>query len=366
MPPESPRVTENTVTTPRTVVSPTEAIGVDELCERADRALAEGRFQAALSDYERVLELDEQGPFVVRATFGAATAHDMLGKHALALAGYQRVALEFPSATQAHAARVRSVRLLVHLERYDEAGQTARALLEGKGASSLRPLEAIAAYGAVALDHAARGDDEGAYRYVERGRNIVDTERLDPGGVIPRDLAALGYAAGEVRRLRAERITFDPVPENFPAKLEERCQLLLDAQSAYSDAMRAEDAHWSAMAGFRVGELYERLHTDVLRVPPPPEANTEARRQLFEGAMRLRYSILLEKAKTMMKHTLAMVERTREPTPWAERARASEEAIERAILREKDALARLPYTREELQAALEDLKNKAERAGERR
>ena len=95
----------------------------------------------------------------------------------------------------------------------------------------------------------------------------------------------------------------------------------------------------------------------------PPEADTEARRLLFEGAMRLRYAILLEKAKTMMKHTLAMVERTHEQTPWAERARASEQAIEVAILREQAALARLPYTRAELSEALEDLQQKSSAKG---
>jgi hypothetical protein len=62
-----------------------------------------------------------------------------------------------------------------------------------------------------------------------------------------------------------------------------------------------------------------------------------------------------------MKHTLAMVERTQEPTPWAERARASERAIEEAISREQAALARLPYTRAELQSALEDLQEKNRR-----
>src|SRR5262249_32758457 len=151
--------------------------------------------------------------------------------------------------------------------------------------------------------------------------NVIDAQNLDAGGTIPRDIAALDYALGEVRRIRAERITFVPVPANFGQKLEERCQLLLDAQGAYSEARRADDAHWSAMAGFRVGELYEKLHEEVMRIPAPASADTEARRQLFEGAMRLRYSILLKKAQTMMKHTLAMVERTGEPSPWAERAR---------------------------------------------
>ena len=82
------------------------------------------------------------------------------------------------------------------------------------------------------------------------------------------------FALGELRRMRAERIHFVPVPENFGAALEQRCQLLLDSQSAYSDAMRAYDSHWSAMAGYRVGELYQKLHEELMQVPAPKAADT--------------------------------------------------------------------------------------------
>jgi hypothetical protein len=117
--------------------------------------------------------------------------------------------------------------------------------------------------------------------------------------------------------------------------------------------MRAYDAHWSAMAGFRVGELYQRLHADLMAVTPPKTADTERRRQLFEGAMRLRYAILLDKAKAMMDHTLLMASRTGEQSSWVERSVAARDAIARAMDAEKIALSRLPYTREQLQAALD-------------
>jgi hypothetical protein len=142
------------------------------------------------------------------------------------------------------------------------------------------------------------------------------------------------------------------VPENFAAALEQRCQLLLDAQGAYSDAMRAYDAHWSAMAGYRVGELYQKLHEEMMQVPPPKSANSEARRQLFEGAMRLRYSILLDKAKAMLDHTVTMAERTGEQSEWVLKARQARDAVEKAMVDESQALARLPYTRAQLQEAL--------------
>jgi hypothetical protein len=123
--------------------------------------------------------------------------------------------------------------------------------------------------------------------------------------------------------------------------------------------MRAYDAHWSAMAGYRVGELYRNLHSDLMAVPPPKSAGTVVRKQqLFEGAMRLRYSILLKKALSMMEHTISMAERTGERSDWVAKALASKKAIEQSIRDEDAAIARLPYTKAELQAALDDLARK--------
>jgi hypothetical protein len=168
----------------------------------------------------------------------------------------------------------------------------------------------------------------------------------------------VSFALGEVRRRKSEKITFDPMPPNFTDVLEQRCQGLLDAQSAYADAMRAYDAHWSAMAGYRVGQLYQQLHRDLMRVPPPVKADTLKKKQLFEGVMRLRYRVLLEKGLKMMDGTVRMGQRTGEDSSWVQRARDAKRDIELSLDDEKAALARLPFTEEELEAALELLKKK--------
>jgi hypothetical protein len=172
---------------------------------------------------------------------------------------------------------------------------------------------------------------------------------------LPRDLALVYFALGEVRRVRAERLNFRPVPPNFVAVLEQRCEFMLQAQSAYSDVMRAYDAHWSAMAGYRVGELYQRLHADLMQIPAPASAESVSKRQLFEGAMRLRYSILLSKGLAMMDHTLAMAERTGEASVWVSHTRRAKVELERAVRAEQAAIDQLPYRRDDLQRALDRL-----------
>lgn len=349
------------VTVPRTVVTPDDAASLPELMERARARLRQGDARGAASELDRVFALEPQGTLAPDALHEAGLAHEQAGDRETALQRFEELARRFPDHPLGRDALLRSIRLLAFLERWQRASDAADRLLTRY--RDLRPIESIVALGAKALLLVSRGEPEKATHHIEKARSLVEEHRLDAAGRIPRDLAQLYFALGEARRIRGERIRFDPLPANFAQTLEERCQLLLDAQSAYSDSMRAYDSHWSAMAGFRVGELYQRLHQDLMHVPQPKTADTEARRQLFEGAMRLRYSVLLDKGLAMMDHTLKMADRTGETSQWVDRAREAKQALERARDAENQAIDRLPYTRDQLRQALEDLAKKKAKPG---
>jgi tetratricopeptide (TPR) repeat protein len=349
------------VTVSRTIVTPTDVSSIPELHERAKARLAAGDAAGAAAELDRVYSLDPQGELAPAALHEAGLAHEQAGDREAALSRFEELARRFPDHALGRDALLRSIRLLAFLERWQRASDAADRLLARY--PDLRPIERIVAFGAKALLLVSLGDADKATHHVEKARSIVEEHRLDAAGKIPRDLAQLYYALGEARRIRGERIRFDPLPPNFAQTLEERCQLLLDAQSAYSDSMRAYDAHWSAMAGFRVGELYQKLHEDLMRVPKPRTADNEARRQLFEGAMRLRYSVLLDKGLSMMDHTLSMSARTGEKSQWVERARQAKTQLEQARDAENAAIDRLPYTRAELRQALDDLAKKKAKPG---
>ncbi len=336
-----------------TVVTPEEALTLDELFTRAERALGRGDATAAVTDLDRIARAEPSGAAAPRALLRAAEAVEAQTDHVGAAQRLEQLARRFPAAPEAREALVRVVRLRAFLEHWEPAGRAADALLARY--PDLGVTEQIVARSGRALRSVAVGDVEAASREVERGRSVVDDHGLDRAGRVSTDVARLFFALGEVRRARAEAIRLAPAPPDFGAALERRCQLLLDAQSAYSATMRAYDAHWSAMAGFRTGELYQSLHAELMTVQPPPSADTPARRDLFEGAMRLRYSILLEKALAMMDHTLAMAARTGERSDWVERAGAARAELRAAMAREEAALERLPYTRAELTRAMDAL-----------
>src|SRR5690606_1347541 len=93
--------------------------------------------------------------------------------------------------------------------------------------------------------------------------------------------------------------------------------------SAFSEAMRSQDVHYSSMSGVKVGQLYKSLHSELMSIEAPPAAVHVQKKQLFEGAMRLRYSILLRKSLAMMESTVALLDRTEGAgvSPWRDKAR---------------------------------------------
>ena len=328
------------VEVPRTIVTPVDAASIPQLYDRARARLRAGDAAGAAKAFERVFDLDPDGDLADDSLFEAGEAWERAGDREAALARYEQTARRFPKSDLGRAALVRSIRLLAFLEQWKRAEQASDLLM--KRYHDLRPFESIVAYSGKALGLILDDDLDTATYYIEKGRTVVEDHRMDEAGRIPRDLAQLYYALGEVRRIKAERIKFNPVPANFAAVLEQRCQLLLDAQSAYSDAMRAYDAHWSAMAGYRVGELYESLHQDLMAIPAPKAADSTPKEKLFEGAMRLRYSVLLRKALTMMDHTVRMAGRTGEHSEWVLRAREAQVKIHEAMKKEDAAIAALP------------------------
>ena len=336
---------------PRTVVTPGSTTDIPELFKQATAQGQAKQYDSSAHSFERAFTLDPSGPLADKSLFESAEMYDLNGSHEAALSRYEQVARRFPSSDLDRVARLRALRLLTYLEQYQRAGELAD--LTAAKYKDLLSFDQLAVLSARALARLAVDDDEQAELAIGKARDIIEQENLDGAGRVPGELAPVYFALGELRRIRAERIHFVPVPANFGAVLEQRCQLLLDAQSAYSDAMRAYDSHWSAMAGYRVGELYQKLHEELMQVPPPKAADTEGRRQLFEGAMRLRYSILLDKAKTMLDHTVAMADRTGEQSPWVLKSRQARDAIIEATQAEQAALDRLPYNRAQLQAALD-------------
>jgi tetratricopeptide (TPR) repeat protein len=335
------------------VVSPFSDTELAAQFAQARAQLLAGRVGEAADAFDRLVRFAPDGRVAPPSLYNAGLAREELGQRDAAAERLRQLVQRFPSHELTRNATFRWARLAAYLERWDELADVSARLV---ALPDLTVLELIEARGARALALVELGHVDEASREVMKARDVIEQNHLGEAGKPPLELTEVSFALGEVRRKKSELIVFVPVPKNFAEVLEQRCQGLLDAQSAYTEAMRSLDAHWSAMAGYRVGQLYQQLHRDVMQVVPPASANTLKKKQLFEGAMRLRYRVLLEKGMKMMEATVRLGERTGESSLWVARARESKRDLELALDDEKRALGRLPFTEAELQQALDSLK----------
>ncbi len=332
-----------------------EPDAIEQAFQAASATLLHEEFDAAAIAFDELVAADPQGPSAGPSLYNAGMAYAGKGDLTTAAARFRASAELDPAAPTSRLAWVRTSRMNAYLENWDELESVADKLL---ARGDLSVLERIEALGAKALSLVERGRVDEAYAVIVKARNQIEDRQLGQAGTPPLELAQVAFALGEIRKAKSEKLLFDPMPSDFGAVLEDRCTGLLDAQAAFTDAMRSNDAHWSAMAGFRVGQLYQNLHRDVIKVPAPSRTATVKSRQLWEGAMRLRYRVLLEKGLKMMEGTVSLGERTGESSLWITRAREAKLDLENALALEKEALTKLPYTEEELRKVLEDVKKK--------
>ncbi len=339
------------------IITPDEGASRRELLARAERALLESRWQDAVHALEtlRAAGRVTDDPDMPVILFNLGLAYEGLGDRERARDVYHEEARTFPVSREARTALLRAIGIHADLEEWGPLGETADALL---GRKDLDAVDHMTAIGGRALSAIERDDDDGAMRDVQNGLDEMEALGFGATGRLPSSAAQLRFALAEVRRVRSERIAFVPVTSDFLAKIEARCQGLLDAQHAYADAMRSEDPHWAAMSGYRIGAMYRALHHDLVQIPPTEQAKTDKQKQLFFAMMHMRYRVLLEKGLEMMQRTSAFASKNPNVLPWAKRAEAARADMEQALSDEKALFATFPYTEEEVRKALDILEKK--------
>ena len=346
---------ERVIEVPTVVVTPLEDEQIKAEFARAQGLLMAGDHRAAAALFDKLAKARPDSEVEPPCLYNAAIAYESFGAWDDSLARLRELLRRFPGYALERNALMRTGRTLAQVERWSELVAVSEQLIQRK---DLALLEMVEVRGMRSLGLVEQDMVDEALREVSMARDIIERERFGEAGKPPMELAVVWFALGEVRRKKSEQIVFVPLPPNFTEVLERRCQGLLDAQRAYTDTMRSLDARWTAMAGDRLGQLYQDLYRDVMRIQPPAKADTLRAKQLFEGAMRLRYRVLLEKGLDMMNGTVRMSDRTGESSAWVSRAREAQRTLELALQDEKAALAKMPFTEAELQAELDRLKKK--------
>jgi tetratricopeptide (TPR) repeat protein len=326
-----------------------------ELAARAERALATGRWQDAAQAYDTLLRVSADGPHAPEYLFDLGIALEGMQQRSRARDAFLELARRFPDASQARSALVRAASLDAYLEDWNSLQKIGSELLSRP---DLEDVERLLALGARGLAQIELGDDVAASRDVYDALDLADGLHYGKRDVLPVAIAQARFALGELRRVRSERIRFEPLPADFLDELDARCAGLLQAQAAYAEAVRSVDPHWAAMAGYRVGEMYRQLHRELTAIPAPPTATTEHQKQAFFAFMHVRYRVLLEKGLREIEQTIALGERTSDSSPWIQRAREAKEEMQTALSGERAQLEAMPFSEADVKAALDQLEKK--------
>ncbi|HEX8792368.1 MAG TPA: hypothetical protein VF765_15545 [Polyangiaceae bacterium] len=337
------------------IVTPDDAGTEGELAARGERALMEQRWQDAVDAFRTLVAANQTPEHLPEYLFDLGLAYEGMQDRDHARDAFLGLARRFPDGPKARSALVRAASLDAYLEDWNALASIGDTLL---ARTDLEDIDRIVALGSRGLARVELGDDTGGSKDIFDGLELADQLHYGARDVLPVAVAQLRFALGEMRRMRSERIRFDPLPPDFLEKMEERCGYLLEAQAAYAMAVRSIDPHWAAMSGYRVGEMYRALHHDLMLIPPPSTSKTEKQKQMFYAFMHVRYRILLEKGLREMEQTVALGERTADSSAWIERAREARQEMQTALDDEKAQIARMPFTEADVNAALDILKKK--------
>ena len=183
-------------------------------------------------------------------------------------------------------------------------------------------LEALVGRG-IALKEA--GDAEAAAASFSLALSVY-RKLSEAGPFDDRGLAAeAAYWSGEIK---AEQ--FATVRLEFPLallreRLEHKCELLLEAQGLYFRAIHYGDAHTAAVAGLRIGWLYESLYNMVTGLEVPADLSVE-QAEVYDQEVRTRVMVLAKKALIAYERSLQVGRRAPTAAPWVARL---EEAVAR-------------------------------------
>lgn len=298
----------------------------EDLFRQGTTLQADAHCVEAVARYDRIAEEFPSSRYLSPSLYNSALCLQQTGALEASAAHYYRLVDHLPDSEDAKVARLQLAGVLVTLERWPEVLASADLLLARTDMQSDERLEAMARraqalFGMRRLDEAlTAADDAGVYYRTRRGDEAVTD---------PYFAAAAMFVRAEAIRARSEAMVLPAGDvQGQHQTLEQRAQLILDAQRAYFDTIRLTDAHWAAAAGYRIGSMYETLYADMTAapVPPPSEAMTDQQlamyRDAYRAELRSRVEPLVRHAIRYWELTLLMVERTGVDTQWAVRTRA--------------------------------------------
>lgn len=345
---------------PETVISVAKEelplVGMDEaqLFDCGTRAFSAADHPKASRCFDRLVAVFPQSNNWASALYNGALAHERMSAWPAALERWERYLARFLGPpTPVGSDEVDAVFHAAFCEH--ELGQLARSaarLHALAGREGLQPSrkgeamvqEAVCRIEDAGLARAAGVQDPGRLAGRSEGERIIRAALMvyekageQDGGVDPGLLAQGEFWVGEIYRSYFEELRLDPkamAEKGLADALETKAQFLLSAQGHFLRAIRKGDGEWATASGFRIGELYESFHTQLVSAPAPPGLDKE-QIQVYREFLKKKVGVLIDKAMKVYEQTLATAQRVNAKSPYVEK---TNEALARmkALLLERE------------------------------
>ena len=299
-----------------------ETFDVAELFEHAGKALADKRYDDAITAYELLLkEFPGDTKFRLPSLYNEGLAFQAKKDWAKAADVFKKMQALAPDSSDTKDALFQLGATYAEMGNWPASATVFAEILERKDNTADDKIEAYARRGYAQfqlkdLDTAERTFSTALYFF----RSIEKEERLQTDFY-------LGLVKYELGQIPHERFRALPLrlPEKQMAKdMDDKARLLLSAQRQYIETIKMGNPQWASASGYQIGSLYEEFYDAFIHAPIPPEligdANDE-KREVYYEELRKKIRILLEKSLRTHEQNLLMLERLGVQNEWRDKSK---------------------------------------------
>jgi tetratricopeptide (TPR) repeat protein len=285
------------------------------LIERAEAALAADDPARAVALFARALDGPEDDTVARQAYPGLARAHELLNDYNAAIRAYDAYLTRFSDAEYVGNVYARRGACEAEIEQWERSANSYE--LARKATSDAPPSFQVemltrrgyALFQVDAFDQADKVLAEANEVYEQAMAR--ETERFSTYYFV--GMARFYRAAIIHRKFREVSIQ---LPEAQMTKdFEQKLALLVEAQEAYNDTVKAKHVFWVSAAGYQLGSLFEEFY-DALMYAPVPDWLDEKQRQIYYEELKKQLRPVVDKAIWVFEKNLETARRLGYENPF--------------------------------------------------
>ncbi|MGE0792476.1 MAG: tetratricopeptide repeat protein [Sandaracinaceae bacterium] len=315
-----------------------ESYDAGQLFEAGTRLVQTGRCREGVERfYDRLVREFPTSRYAPVALYNSAICLQQGGELEASIPYFRQLLELAPDGRDGRHGALQLAQVYVELERWDDALELTERVLLREDLTSAERLEGLARRAQALLGVGRRDDAE------RQARNALSYYRLQQNGsnaiADPYFAAAVNFVLAESIRQRSEAI---PIPAATATAqhevLDQRAQLLLDAQREYFNTIRLTAPEWSAASGYRIGSMFEQLWQALMQAPIPPpsrelaESTMPIYREEYRAELARHIRPLLRHAIHYWEMTLLLIEQTGLHNEWTQRTRQDLERMRGLVL----------------------------------